>query len=558
MSDPTASKNPELARDFAAFVALLAERPSDAMEHRAAVAGVVTRAAFGPTCLTTGADGGLLADGAPLAAPLLAARFAAYGIEELTITPKVVAADLMDLARLLAAEPVGEDPAARFAGRAAAIDRRTLPRRLRPRAAAPVEEPKPATPPRATPKSTPKSTPRSTPKSTPRATPTTPQPAVSLSPDAPPTLEPEVPRDAPERLVQALAIPDPHDPQLAAAVRALRDAPDIAALRTALEQVALVTDLAFRTGRHDDLIQGLAALVAVEHEALERDSADERRQAFNHAVRRLARPVLLRQVAVLRHERAADPVVSEQLQQVLYRFGTDGAEALVDEYVSAATPEARATCLNALRGLRRTHDALLALARDTRDLVVRQAAAILGELRDARGEAILLELLRHPDARARRAAVAALGNFESASALEAIGLSLGDESPIVRLRAVASLTGRREPRVLELLRPLIDQEPDREVLYTAIGAVGKVGTPEAVQLLIRVAQGEGAHPLRRSAGMRLQACTALVAIRTPTTMAAVQGLREDRDREVREAAVRLVAQAQRRTTTTGIPAVQGP
>jgi hypothetical protein len=58
--------------------------------------------------------------------------------------------------------------------------------------------------------------------------------------------------------------------------------------------------------------------------------------------------------------------------------------------------------------------------------------------------------------------------------------------------------------------------------------------------------------------MRLQACAALVAIRTPAAMAAVQGLREDRDREVREAAVRLVAQAQRRTTTTGIPAVPSP
>ena len=109
--------------------------------------------------------------------------------------------------------------------------------------------------------------------------------------------------------------------------------------------------------------------------------------------------------------------------------------------------------------------------------------------------------------------------------------------------------------MLALLTPLIDKETDREVLYTAIGAVGGVGSPEAIQILVRIAQGEGENPQRRSAGMRVQGCIALVVIRTPASMAAVQGLREDRDREVREAAVRLVAQAQRRTTSTGMPVV---
>ena len=105
---------------------------------------------------------------------------------------------------------------------------------------------------------------------------------------------------------------------------------------------------------------------------------------------------------------------------------------------------------------------------------------------------------------------------------------------------------------------LIDRETDREVLYAAVGAVGGIGTPEAVQALIPIAEGAGENPLSKSTGMRIQACSALAIIRTPTAMAAVQSLRKDRDREVREAAVRLVAQAQRRTTSTGIPVVSGP
>jgi HEAT repeat protein len=237
-------------------------------------------------------------------------------------------------------------------------------------------------------------------------------------------------------------------------------------------------------------------------------------------------------------------------QAILHRYGSDGAEALIDEYVTASTPEARAVMLDALRNLRRTHDALFALVRDTRDLVVRQAAEILGELGDERGEQLLVELLRHPDARARRAAVGALAKFNTPTALEAMSLALDDESPLVRGRAVAVLATRTGARPVQLLAPLLDVEPDREVLYAAVAALGAIGGPEAVALLIRCAQGDTEHPRKKSASYRIQACMALVAIRTPQAMAGVQALREDRDREVKDAAVRLVAQASRRTVAT--------
>jgi HEAT repeat protein len=327
----------------------------------------------------------------------------------------------------------------------------------------------------------------------------------------------------------------------------------------ALDQFVLLCDLAFRQGRFDDLIEAMIALVAIEQQQNEMYNSDDRRQAFSYALRRLAdRTVVVRQIAVLRHERWDDPVASTRLQVILTRLGADGAEAMIDEYVASKTAETRARCLEALRGLRRTHDALLALARDTRDLMVRQAAAILGELRDPRGETILLELIHHPDARARRAAVRALGQYDSLMALDAIGLALEDESPLVRHRAVATIAAKRTPRGLALLMPVLEKEKDREVLYSAISAVGAIGSPEAAQVLIKIAEGEGSHPQRKSAALRIQACTALVAIRSPQTMTAVQGLRNDRDREVREASVRLVAQAQRRSTSTGMPAITAP
>lgn len=600
-----------LAERFAALIALVDAKPSAVLEHREAARGV-TEAALGGAVRFSLVDGAFLLDGAPFEAPLLAARFASYGIEELGITERVAQADILEVARLLAAAPGEGDQVARFAARQTALDPKTLPRRLRARtvadgasSAGPPVAPAalPSAPAkrgsgkgrRLTPTATSEvGTGRKTPgalpaireaRNTPRVQPavsaasTTPAaqaeipsprpsgpqrrftptslPSTLPSTFPPPALSTEA-RNAPERLVAAIEIPETAEGTLTAARAALELAETPKRLTAALDQLVILVELAFRQGRHDDLVDALTTLVGLEFELLERDSSDERRQALNHAVRTLARPVLLRQLAVLRHTRAADAVAAERLQQVIYRFGVDGVEAVIDEFASAPSAAARETCLECLRGLRRTYDALFAFARDPREPVVRQTAQLLGELHDARADAILVELLQHPDARTRRIAVAALANSEREDALGAVAFSLDDESPLVRLRAVAALAGRRGPDVLRWLRELIDREADREVLYSAIAAIGAIATPEAVQALIPIAAGDGENPLRRSAAMRIQACTALAIIRTPSAMSAVQLLRTDRDREVREASVRLVAQARRRTTSTGIAAISVP
>ena len=543
MTEPADADAPDVIHRFAELVTLVSERPTAAVEQRALVRAVVEAAKRSGAKLALGAGGALLADGQPVALPFLAKRFTSYGIDELGITGKAAIADLLDLARMLAAEPSGTDAATAFAGRAAAIDARALPLRLRPRST-PAPAPEPVAPVRASRSMTPG------------------RPSRAVTPLGGSAIPAKPERDDGPGLERALPIPEPKDADLAAAVSALAKAASNAELGQALDQLVMLSDLAFRQGRHADLVEAVAALVAIEYQALERDSSDERRQLFNGALGRLTkRPMLLRQIAALRHQQVADGEATARLQAILHRYGTYGADALMDEYVSARTAEARASCVVALRTLRRTHDALLALARGTDELGARQAATILGELRDAESEVILVELLRHPEEQVRRAAVAALGRFDSPSSIDVLALALDDEAVKVRLRAVAALNERRDPRVVTLLTTLLDGDPDTEVLHaviSAIGAVGAVGSTEAVQLLIRTAQGEGTHPLRRSAALRIMACRALVAIRSPTSMAAVQVLRSDRDGEVREASMRLVAQAQRRSTTSSIAVVAEP
>lgn len=583
--------NIALAERFAALVALVNDRPSAVMEQREAARAVTEAARAGAVTLSL-QHGALLADGAPFDSPLLASRFGTYGLEELGVTERAAQADLLDVARLLAAAPGDGDPVARFAARQTALDAKALPRRLRARGTVEAE---PSAPSRVTPAAPAKRVsgqsarlapgvqasiaPRPSRPSVPGVPVVAPEPSESAPPpDVPGPIAPRPrttpvalklalaappepvleARDAPERLAEALPIPEVAEGTLAAARLAIEMADTPQRLGAALEQLVTLSDLAFRQGRHDDLVESLTTLVGLEFELLARDDSDARRQALNHAVRKLAKPVLLRQLAVLRHVRAADAVASLRLQQVIFRFGVDGVEAVIDEFASAPTDEARAVCVECLRGLRRTYDALHAFAHDPRELVVRQIAQLLGELRDPRAYALLAELLQHPDERTRRIAVAAFAESGRDDAIEAVAFALEDESPLVRLRAVAALAGRRDPDVLRSLIALIERETDREVLYAAIGAVGAIATPDAVQALIPIAQGEGANPLRRAAAMRIQACTALVIIRTPVAMAAVQVLRADRDREVREASVRLVAQAARRTTTSGIAVVSAP
>ncbi len=539
MTEPSVES---LAGQFARLVADVAARPAALVEHRATIRMLVRRLQQEPFTLEVGGDSSDDAVDRTLAS--LQARCAAYGVESFSMTSKAAEADVLDLARLLATEPTQADPVAFFAARASAIDARGIPRKLRSRSTATApDDTAPIIESASAPIVEASSTPRGTPRGNGRLS-GAPE-DVELAPDL-----------RSERLGEALRVPDAANPHIAALLAQLQDAEEIALVTEPLRELADAADLAFRTGRVDDLLDAMAGLVAIEYAQQERDASDERRREFGRAVRRLAPPLILRQLAVLRHRLGADATAAARLQALLDRYGTDGAEALIDEWATAANPASRAICLEALQGLRRTHDALFDLVRDVDDATVRVATRLLGALADARAESMLLELLRHPKELVRRDVVAALEPLTSVAALDALGVALVDDAPLVRLRAVHALAARGEAALPNLL-PLLDREDDPEVLAAAVMALAAIGTPDCVQALVRVAYGESAHPRKRLAEYRLQACRALVLIRTPQAMAAVQGLRDDRDRDVRSGAVRLVAQAARRSTIS-MRAVSAP
>jgi len=516
-----------LAVRFAHLVSPIKSDSGAMLEYRAELRSL-QRSLKGHTVVLTSTADELLANGETCYSPdpamgascvLLASRLSAYGVEMLTLLERSSEADLNDLLRLLATVPSQPDPVAFFAARASAIDAQGIPRILRARETEP-------------------------------AIPVVPPPVVEPEPEA----KVEDGEQRTDRLTEVLEIPEPAEPALGRLLKQLEESTELMAQRPLLAELAEYADLAFRTGRHLTMLDAIAGIVAIEFVQLERDPSDARRSEFAQPLRRLANPLILRQLAVMRHKHAAVPVLARRLQSVLLRFGADGVEALLDEYTNASSTEARAAVLDALRPLRRTLDVLREWVRDPEAAVVREAVMVLGSLGGAPAERLMAETLKHRQPLVRRAAVAALAASRDDLVLDLLGGALADESPLVRARAVAALSTRGTAALPRLL-PLLNTESDTEVLYAAMHAIGTIGTPEGAQALIHCAQGDSANPLRRNTIFRLQACASLVIARTPQAMAAVGSLREDRDRAVREGAIRLMAQAVRRRTTGSIRVV---
>ena len=511
-----------LAVRFAHLVSRTASEPGAVTDIRRELRAFLRSMKGHTVVLTSFEDGVLLANGEPCsssdpekgaACVLLAERLAAYGVEMVTLLERSAEADVNDMVRLLATVPSQPDPAAFFAARASVIDVHGIPRVRR----ASVAEP---------------------------TTPLGPPP----SPEPEPEPQAEVAEPRADRLSEALEIPVPQDPVLTRLLEQLQSATELHDQGPLLRDLVAYADLAFRTGRHLAMLDAIAAFVAIEFVHLERDPSDARRAQFTQPLRRLAKPTMLRQLAVMRHQHAADALLTRRLQAVLHRFGADGAEALVDEYVTVPSVEARASLLQALRAMRRTMDVLHEWMRDPDDQVVREAITVLGDLRGEAAGRLLAGSLRHREPRVRRAVVTALAASHPEATLDLLVAALDDVSPLVRARGVSALRMRGAP-ALPWLLPLLNTETDTEVLYATMHAVGTIGASEGLQALIACAQGESANPIRRNSIFRLQACAALVLARTPQAMTAVEGLREDRDRVVSEGARRLVAQAVRRRTT---------
>jgi HEAT repeat protein len=305
-----------------------------------------------------------------------------------------------------------------------------------------------------------------------------------------------------------------------------------------LDELSTLAEHSSRDGRTHVLADVCIGMVKRESNG----NSENRRQACTMALRRLLRPALLRGMAQLlprKREIAAD------LEAVLSRAGPEGADAVIELLTEESSASDRHVYLDILPRLQTGVPTLVHMLGDTRWFVVRNAADLLGEMHVRSAESALLPLLEHADDRVRKSAANALINLGTTAGFRAVCEMLQAESPKTRVHAAMALASRRDEKSTAQLRTVLEDEPDTEVQLALLGALGKIATPAAVEQLIRAAEPKRRLLERKPNSFRIAAIQALAEAKTPAAIAAIAVLREDKEREVREAAARAYQHASR-------------
>jgi hypothetical protein len=472
-----------LVRHFARLVWLLVNDAEAVHEQKGALRAATLVAKSSPVRL--GAEeghltvNGLVMPHALAGVPELAQRMQSGGIDEIDIVQEAKPAELLALARLLATGDASAPNAVEFRRRVAELKSETVHVRLTP---APDGQ--------------------------------------SLAEPAPPNERSDQSQTPADRIKHLLS-------QLATPTDATSSAGRISELAFAAEQAG-------REGRNAEMAELFSELIRLEADA----TTPDLQHAYAMSVRRLSKPAILRPVAQMLAEGSTG---TGQFERILRRCGQDGVDAVVDLFANAGSRAARTVCRNLLAQLPSASEALILMLDDQRWYVVRQATELLITMRVSDADRALAELLRHADERVRRAATRALGRLDTSFAVDAIGRSLGDAVQSVRLEAVAGLVARKGLRAGSLLGAALDGENDVEVQHAIVAALGRVATPDAVQKLISTAVASGLFKQKKNMSLRVAAILALGDARTPAAQAALKGLANDREREVRDAVARALS-----------------
>ena len=310
-----------------------------------------------------------------------------------------------------------------------------------------------------------------------------------------------------------------------------------------LDQIVAQVESNTRSNKSLAAAEAMAKVVAREAACKDADL----KRAYGSAIRRLCKPTSLRAVASVMPRRKER---TEEFLAVLARAGDEGAEALIEQLMAAQSLSERRIYFDALVRLKVGAATLIHMLGDPRWYVARNSADLLGELNAMDADVPLSEVLKHEDDRVRRAAAHALGKLGTAHAVVALRKALKDSSAHVRALAAAGLANRRGSRSAGTLVHALDTEPDLEVQIAILGALGRVANAEAVHRLIKAAEPAGGLFKRKPVPFRVAAVQGLGEARTPAAMAALKDLAADKDKEVRQAAVRAIAHAEPAEPTT--------
>jgi HEAT repeat protein len=189
---------------------------------------------------------------------------------------------------------------------------------------------------------------------------------------------------------------------------------------------------------------------------------------------------------------------------------------------------------------------------DERWYVVRNAIAIMGEIRSQDSLAELALLLEHEDIRVRRETIRALSKIGGKRAIKILLQSAVAEDQEIRRQAILSLGAMRATAAVPTLLMLLKQkgwtERDIDLKKDTIRALGEIRNPEATPELVKILQRKRWVYRQLNEELRTAAAAALGDIADESVIPVLEKATNDRNANIARAAAQALKQLDKADT----------
>lgn len=267
---------------------------------------------------------------------------------------------------------------------------------------------------------------------------------------------------------------------------------------------------------------------------------EQMHRAYTIALQRIVTGDAIRKFAGL----VSDELYFTDVLGIMQFAGKRGTQVLLDKVVEAPTFAERRAFLRALKEIQSSIDVIVSMFSHHQWYVVRNMADLVGELRVEEAVPALGKACGHPDARVRRSAGMALARIGTVAAAPHLRALIRDPDADVRKAVAQEIVGRGMTALVMPLVAAAENEEDTAILCEYYRAMGRIGTPEAVQVLTKIAESGGSIFKRKPIAPRLAAIEALGLSGGAGSRSVLITLANDRDRQVRDAAHEALIRAE--------------
>ena len=299
-----------------------------------------------------------------------------------------------------------------------------------------------------------------------------------------------------------------------------------------LNRLETVQHSVTKTLQRKEVAQALEAILSLMKQEDEATS-EEARRAYAITIRRILTSDAVQTIAGY----LLDEIYALDVMKIVRRAGTEGTRIVMNLLAAAPTFAERRAYLNALREIEEGADVIAGMLKHHEWFVVRNAADLVGELGIKEAVPMLGQIADHEEPRVRLSVALALAKIGTPEAVRFLSKPLRDPDRDVRLSVAKEIKGRGLEALSMLLVTATESEEDPEVLAEYYRALGRIGTPDAVRVLVDTARPGGLLKGRKEPERRRAAAEGLVlATGSDAARTALQDLSSDRDKAVRKTA----------------------